>query len=110
MTRRAFVARTAGALAVGAALPEFISQAQPAPLPAHQAMGTRVGEVTAASEEHAAGSPGENPKYHRFHRVKGGFLSTSLKSAAGKSTILFEHRDVNGAVVYEWTAERRTKA
>jgi len=41
------IARTTGA--VGAALPEFISQAQPAALPAHQAMGTRIGEVTAAA-------------------------------------------------------------
>ena len=76
----------------------------------HPQTGLHEFSVGAASDEHAAGSPGENPKYHRFHRVKGGFLSTSLKSAGGMSTILFQHRDVNGAVVYEWSAERKAKA
>ena len=65
---------------------------------------------SAASDEHGAGSPDDNPKCHRFHRVRSGFLSTSLKSAAGKSTIVFQHPDVNGAVVHGWTVERRTKA
>ena len=64
----------------------------------------------AASDEHGAGSPDDNPKCHWVHRVRSGFLSTSLKSAAGKSTIVFQHPDVNGAVVHGWTVERRTKA
>ncbi len=76
----------------------------------HPQTGLHEFSVGAASDQHAAGSPGENPKYHRFHRVKGGFLSISLKSAGGMSTILFQHRDVNGAVVYEWNAERKAKA
>jgi alkaline phosphatase D len=50
-----------------------------------------------ASDEHADGSPGENPKYHRFHRVKGGFLSVR----AGQGGIAFRFHDVHGKVVYE---------
>ena len=51
-----------------------------------------------ASDEHAAGSPGESKEYHRFHRVKGGFLSVSVK----QSRISFRFHDVQGNVVYEW--------
>ncbi len=76
----------------------------------HPKTGLREFSVGAASDEHAGGTPGENPEYHRFHRVKGGFLSASIQSAAGRSTILFQHRDVNGAVVHEWSAERKAKA
>jgi alkaline phosphatase D len=50
-----------------------------------------------ASDEHASGSPGEDPVYHRFHRVKGGFLMV----AATRREIVFRHHDVRGAVVYE---------
>ena len=72
----------------------------------HPETGLREFSVGAASDEHAGGSPGEDPKYHRFHRVKGGFLSATLKRNGNKSTILFQHRDVNGVVVHEWSAER----
>jgi len=51
-----------------------------------------------ASDEHAAGSPGEDKTYHRFHRVKGGFLSVTANSR----DITFRHHDVHGKVVYEW--------
>ena len=47
------------------------------------------------------GTPGENKKYHRFHRVKGGFLSVV---ARGKS-ISFRHHDVSGKVVYQYDAK-----
>ncbi len=50
-----------------------------------------------ASDEHAGGTPGENKDYHRFHRVKGGFLSVHV----GPKEITFRHRDVQGTVVYE---------
>jgi len=72
----------------------------------HPKTGLNEFSVGAASDEHAGGSPGLNPAIHRFHRVKGGFLSVSLRSGGGKSTILFQHRDVHGAVVYEWSRER----
>ena len=50
-----------------------------------------------ASDQHAGGSPGLDEKLHRFHRVKGGFLSVSA-TAAG---LAFRLHDVDGAVVYE---------
>lgn len=49
-----------------------------------------------ASDKHAGGSPGPDPM-HRFHRVKGGFLSVSA-TAAG---LAFRLHDVDGLVVYE---------
>jgi len=72
----------------------------------HPETGVREFSVGAASDEHAGGTPGENPAYHKFHRVKGGFLSVTLKREGSESTILFEHRDVMGAVVHEWKATR----
>ena len=51
------------------------------------------------SDQHAGGSPGENKEYHRFHRVKGGFLSVSVRGGA----ITFRLHDVDGGVVYEWS-------
>lgn len=50
------------------------------------------------SDEHAGGSPGENKEYHKFHRMKGGFLSVTADAAG----IAFRFHDVRGAVVYEW--------
>ncbi len=69
---------------------------------------TGVAEFSAgpASDQHASGSPGENPQYHKFHRVKGGFLAVTLQRDGAKSRILFEHRDVMGKVVYSWQKER----
>lgn len=51
-----------------------------------------------ASDEHAGGSPGQDPEFHRFHRVKGGFLSISVSGDG----IAFRHHDVNGRIVYEY--------
>ena len=53
------------------------------------------------SDAHAAGTPGENKTYHRFHRVKGGFLSVTLTGTAAAPRIVFRHHDVTGKVVYE---------
>ncbi|MBM3458716.1 MAG: alkaline phosphatase [Armatimonadetes bacterium] len=53
-----------------------------------------------ASDEHAGGTPGHDPRIHRFHRVLGGFLSVSVGRTGEKPTIRFEHRDVTGQVVY----------
>jgi alkaline phosphatase D len=69
----------------------------------HPDTGLNEFSAGAASDEHAGGTPGENPRYHKFHRVKGGFLSVTLRRDGGKSTILFEHRDVQGKVVYTWS-------
>lgn len=59
-----------------------------------------------ASDEHASGSPGLDPRYHRFHRVQGGFLAVRTGRDGGKSRIVFEHRDVRGGVAHSYTAER----
>ncbi len=55
-----------------------------------------------ASDEHAGGSPGENKQYHRFHLVKGGFLSVSVHREGAESRIAFRFHDVAGKVVYEY--------
>jgi alkaline phosphatase D len=64
----------------------------------HPETGLNEFSVGAASDEHAAGTPGEDKRYHKFHRVKGGFLSVTVKGSA----ILFEHRDIHGTVVYTY--------
>lgn len=66
----------------------------------HPETGLNEFSVGAASDEHAAGTPGEDKRYHKFHRVKGGFLSVTVKP----STLLFEHRDIHGSVVYTYSA------
>jgi alkaline phosphatase D len=77
----------------------------------HPETQTQEFSVGAASDAHSGGSPGEDPKFHRFHRAKGGgFLSVTLRSEGNESTILFEHRDVLGSVLYQWTATRPIKA
>jgi alkaline phosphatase D len=63
----------------------------------HPKTGLNEFSVGPASDEHAGGTPGENKDYHRFHRVKGGFVSVSV----GPQGITFRHHDVRGAVVYE---------
>jgi alkaline phosphatase D len=73
----------------------------------HPETGTHAFSVGAASDSHASGTPGEDPRYHRFHRVKGGFLQVKTERARGESTIQFLLRDVSGRVVYEWSRSRR---
>ncbi len=58
------------------------------------------------SDVHAGGSPGEDPRYHRFHRVKGGFLSVTVFEEGGRPTIAFRFHDVEGNVVYEHKVSR----
>jgi len=55
----------------------------------------------AASDVHASGSPGLDPEFHKFHRVKGGFLSVTVAKSGEQPTITFRHHDVDGGVVYE---------
>ncbi|MEZ5393429.1 MAG: alkaline phosphatase D family protein [Bryobacterales bacterium] len=50
-----------------------------------------------ASDMHAGGSPGFERKYHRFHRVAGGFLSVQ----AEEKELRIRHHAVDGTVVYE---------
>jgi alkaline phosphatase D len=75
----------------------------------HPETGLNEFSVGAASDAHAGGTPGENPAYHRFHRVKGGFLSVSLQRDGATSKIVFELRDVMGQVVYTWSRSAEVK-
>lgn len=67
----------------------------------HPTSGLHEFSVGAASDSHAGGTPGENKDYHRFHRVKGGFLAVELVSRGDLNRIIFQLRDVHGGVVYE---------
>jgi len=73
----------------------------------HPKTGLHEFSVGAASDEHAGGTPGYKPEYHQFHRVAGGFLSVQFEAKGSQSTILFEHRDVNGKVVYRFSKDAR---
>lgn len=54
-----------------------------------------------ASDEHAVPpSRGEDKQYHRFLRIKGGFVSVQLNPADAENNLVFEHRDVHGNVVH----------
>ena len=67
---------------------------------------TKVNEFCcgAASDSHASGTPGEDPRLHRFHRVKGGFLAFEVRiTSGGKTELVIEHRDVAGQRVYGQT-------
>ena len=55
-----------------------------------------------ASNEHAGGSPGHDPKIQPFHRVKGGYLSVSVLQEKEQPTIAFRFHNVQGKVVYEF--------
>jgi alkaline phosphatase D len=67
----------------------------------HPTAGVQEFSVGPASNSHASGSPGEDKTYHKFHRVKGGFLSVELRPNGAESEIAFQLRDVDGAVGYE---------
>ncbi|HLF95116.1 MAG TPA: alkaline phosphatase D family protein [Planctomycetota bacterium] len=54
-----------------------------------------------ASDKHAGGSPGKQ-EMHRFHRMKGGFLSVT----ASREAIAFRLHDVRGDVVHEHKQSR----
>jgi alkaline phosphatase D len=66
----------------------------------HPESGLQEFSVGAASDEHAGGTPGLDDRYHKFHRVKGGFLSVTLEPGQERRTIRFELRDIAGKVVH----------
>lgn len=69
----------------------------------HPKTGLHEFSVGAASDQHAGGSPGEDPKIHKFHRVRGGFLAVTVKPTEKGATISFELRDLSGKVVHQWS-------
>ncbi|MGE0103093.1 MAG: alkaline phosphatase [Blastocatellales bacterium] len=56
--------------------------------------------VGAMSDGQAGGSPGEDKRFHRFHRVKGGFLSVELTGDRRNPRLEFRFHDVKGEIVY----------
>ncbi len=56
-----------------------------------------------ASDPHAGDSPGEDKRFHRFHRVGGGFLSVTVEPSATGSRLVLRQHDAKGAVVYEFS-------
>lgn len=67
----------------------------------HPETGLDEFSVGPASDAHAGGTPGEDPDFHRFHRVGGGFLSIDVDWVGERPRIVLRHRDVSGRVVYE---------
>jgi alkaline phosphatase D len=55
----------------------------------------------AASDPHAGGSPGLDRKVHRFHRVRGGFLSVTFRRNGQRGAVMVRHHDVMGKVMHE---------
>ena len=55
----------------------------------------------AGSDVHAGGTPGEDKKIHRFHRVRGGFLSVAYRRADKRGSVTVRHHDVMGKVMHE---------
>jgi alkaline phosphatase D len=68
----------------------------------HTDTGLNEFSVGPASDEHAGGTPGEDKAVHRFHRVKGGFLSVTVRPEKDKSVARFTLHDVSGKAVYTW--------
>lgn len=60
-----------------------------------------------ASDGHAVPpSRGEDPRYHKFLRIKGGFLAVRLDPSNREQHLTIEHRDVDGATVHRQTFAR----
>jgi len=62
----------------------------------------------AASDEHAGGTPGLDKLRHKFHRVRGGYLSIEVsRGESGTCALRMRHRDVRGVTVHEHTFSRK---
>jgi len=59
------------------------------------------------SDEHASGTPGEDPDMHRYHHVQGGFLSIETDEVDGETRITFRLHGVDGEADYEWSRSRK---
>ncbi|MBL8178438.1 MAG: alkaline phosphatase D family protein, partial [Bryobacterales bacterium] len=62
-----------------------------------------------ASDSHAVSpSGGEDKRYHKFLRVKGGFVTARVDPNSQDAPLVLEHRDVQGRVVYRSVHGKRT--
>lgn len=68
--------------------------------------GVKEFSVGAASNSHAGGTPGRDPKYHRFHKVQGGFLNVMVDPKKDASEITFQLCDVDGNLAFERKFDR----
>jgi alkaline phosphatase D len=60
-----------------------------------------------ARDEHAVSpSNGENKAYHKFLRIKGGFVTAQVNPQDKANGLVIEHRDVKGQVVYRKALQR----
>jgi alkaline phosphatase D len=68
----------------------------------HPKTGVREYSCGPASDKHAGGWKQSDYRkdYHRFLKVKGGFLSVTADREGGKPTLTFRFHDVNGKVRY----------
>ncbi len=66
----------------------------------HPKTGVREYSCGPASDKHAGGWKDEYffKEYHRYLKVKGGFLSATVERIDGKPTLTFRHHDVDGNV------------
>ena len=62
----------------------------------------------AVSDSHASHFP-YDPKYHRFLRIKGGFITVSVEGTDASPKLLVQHHDVDGQVVHQAEFGRRTR-
>jgi len=64
--------------------------------------GTGLHEFSAGPTSNglAEGSPGLDPAYHRFHRVRGGFLTFSAATEQGVPALTVRHHNTDGSVAY----------
>jgi alkaline phosphatase D len=69
----------------------------------HPTSGVQEFSCGPASNQHAGGTPGAHPDYHRYHKVQGGFLSVQ----ASPTTITFRFHGVHGDVAYAWSAHNQ---
>jgi alkaline phosphatase D len=61
-----------------------------------------------ASDAHAVPpSRGEDKRYHRFLRIKGGFVAVSVNPQSADESLVIEHCDVSGNVVNRRVMRRR---
>ncbi|MDA1013401.1 MAG: alkaline phosphatase D family protein [Planctomycetota bacterium] len=60
-----------------------------------------------ASDKHAGGSPGRDPRIQPFHRVKGGFLTVNVFREEKVPTVAIRHHDVHGKVVEEFKSQSK---
>jgi alkaline phosphatase D len=71
----------------------------------HPEFGVREFSIGPCADAHAQ-HPKEDPRYHKFFRDLGGFLSAGTTRAEGGATLTIRLHDTRGTVVHEWVQTR----